>query len=134
MSENPIVITGISGRFPKARNLAELKYNLFNKIDMLSESQGRWEPINGLPPRVGMISDLDKFDSMYFGIHRNQVDSMDPSLRILLELSVEAIFDAGLNPSEMRNSRTNVYVANGMLESSHFNVYDKIVSDTAFFG
>lgn len=33
--ENPddeIVITGISGKFPKAKNLTELSHNLYNKV------------------------------------------------------------------------------------------------------
>jgi len=35
---------------------------------------------------------------------------MDPLLRMLLELTHEAIIDAGLNPSDLRGSRTGVYI------------------------
>lgn len=30
-----IVITGISGKFPSAKNMAEFESNLYNKVDMV---------------------------------------------------------------------------------------------------
>jgi fatty acid synthase len=35
---------------------------------------------------------------------------MDPMMRVLLETAVEAIIDAGMNPSEVEGSRTGVFV------------------------
>jgi fatty acid synthase len=35
---------------------------------------------------------------------------MDAMMRILLETAVEAIMDAGMNPSEVEGSRTEVFV------------------------
>lgn len=96
---------------------------------MITDKQGRWPPVAGLPPKMGMLDDLDKFDSLYFGVHSQQVNAMDPQLRFLLELTVEAMFDAGINPAAMRNSRTNVYVSVGFPDASFFNIYDKIYSD-----
>ncbi|CAH1380697.1 unnamed protein product, partial [Tenebrio molitor] len=34
---------------------------------------------------------------------------MDPMTRILLETAVEALIDAGMNPSELEGSRTGVF-------------------------
>lgn len=129
MDNNSIVISGIAGRFPKSRNLLELKHNLYNGIDMVTEKQGRWPPVNGLPPRMGFLEDIDKFDLNYFGVLAAQANAMDPQLRFLLELCVEAMFDAGINPVSMRNSRTNVYVVTGFPDASYFNIYDEIYSD-----
>lgn len=39
-----IVISGISGRFPEADNIDELKENLFNNVDMITEDSRRWPP------------------------------------------------------------------------------------------
>jgi len=39
--------------------------------------------------------DLTKFDTSFFGVHPKQADCMDPQLRMLLEVTYEAIHDAG---------------------------------------
>jgi hypothetical protein len=49
-----------------------------------------------LPTRTGKLKDLVHFDSTFFGVHAKQAHVMDPQLRILLELTHEALIDAGL--------------------------------------
>lgn len=39
----------------------------------------------GLPTRIGKIKNLEYFDAIYFGIPTDQVEVMDPQLRLLLE-------------------------------------------------
>ena len=91
-----IVISGISGRFPESDNVDELAENLLNHVDMITEDERRW-PIGlyGLPSRAGKIKDLSKFDAQFFGVHGKQANLMDPQARMLLELTYEAICDAG---------------------------------------
>ena len=50
----------------------------------------------GLPPRNGKLKDLSRFDAMFFGVHAKQANTMDPQLRILLEVAYEAIVDGGI--------------------------------------
>lgn len=38
-----IVISGIAGRFPESRNVEELKNNLLNKIDLVTDDDRRWK-------------------------------------------------------------------------------------------
>lgn len=38
-----IVISGISGRFPESKNVEELKNNLLNKVDMVTDDNRRWK-------------------------------------------------------------------------------------------
>ena len=91
-----IVISGISGRFPESDSVDELAENLLNNVDMITEDERRW-PIGlyGLPGRAGKIKDLSKFDAQFFGVHGKQANLMDPQARMLLELTYEAICDAG---------------------------------------
>lgn len=49
----------------------------------------------GLPARMGKLGDMSKFDCSFFGVHAKQADCMDPQMRMLLELTHEAIVDAG---------------------------------------
>lgn len=38
-----IVISGIAGRFPDSNNVVELKNNLLNKVDLISDDERRWK-------------------------------------------------------------------------------------------
>ena len=42
MSTEDIVISGMSGRFPQSRNVEEFSRNLYEGIDMVTESEDRW--------------------------------------------------------------------------------------------
>ena len=51
---------------------------------------------HGLPTRTGKLKDLTKFDATFFGVHSKQAARMDPQVRMLLEVTFEAIVDAGM--------------------------------------
>jgi len=38
-----IVISGIAGRFLESKNVEELKNNLLNKVDMVTDDDRRWK-------------------------------------------------------------------------------------------
>lgn len=48
-----------------------------------------------LPKRHGKLEDLKKFDAQFFGVTPKQAHVMDPQVRKLLEVSYEAMIDAG---------------------------------------
>lgn len=65
-----IVISGISGRYPNSRTVAELAHKLYNKIDCVDDSERRWRHTHpSLPKRHGKVYDLEKFDATFFGVH-----------------------------------------------------------------
>lgn len=49
----------------------------------------------GLPKRAGTIKDISRFDAQNFGINAKMAHEMDPQMRMLVEATQEAIFDAG---------------------------------------
>lgn len=51
--------------------------------------------LHGLPRRTGKLNDISKFDASFFGTLPKQAAVMDPQLRLLLEVSYEAILDGG---------------------------------------
>lgn len=77
-----VVISGISGRFPCSDNVDVFKENLFNKVDMVTSTNNRWDMVHpDLPKRSGKIDHIDKFDAGYFGVHRKEADIMEPMFR-----------------------------------------------------
>ncbi|XP_052754570.1 fatty acid synthase [Galleria mellonella] len=106
-----VVITGLSGRLPESDTIDEFAQQLFDGVDLVTADDRRWTPgLHGLPERNGKLKDLSHFDATFFGVHAKQAHLMDPQLRLLLEVTYEAIVDAGYNPVELRGSRTGVYV------------------------
>lgn len=95
------------------------------EIDMVTDDERRWSAgLYGLPARTGKIKDLSSFDASFFGIHSKQAHAMDPQLRMLLEITYEAIIDAGINPSTVRGSRTGVFIGVSSSETDEFLTRD----------
>ncbi|XP_010131413.1 PREDICTED: fatty acid synthase, partial [Buceros rhinoceros silvestris] len=106
-----VVIAGIAGKLPESDNLQEFWENLLNGIDMVTEDDRRWKPgLYGLPKRSGKLKDISKFDASFFGVHPKQAHTMDPQLRLLLEVSYEAVLDGGINPATLRGTDTGVWI------------------------
>ena len=43
-SDDDVVITGISGRFPESENIDEFRNHLINGDDMVTDDDRRWQP------------------------------------------------------------------------------------------
>nr|ARI45075.1 fatty acid synthase [Leptinotarsa decemlineata] len=120
-----IVITGISGRLPESNSIEEFKQQLFDGVDLVTDDPRRWPSgLYGLPTRTGKIKNLQYFDATFFGVHAKQATVMDPQLRMLLELTYEALVDAGVNPAEVKGSKTGVFIGVSDSESSEFWTQD----------
>ncbi|XP_067204077.1 fatty acid synthase-like [Linepithema humile] len=135
-SENNIIISGIAGRFPKSDNIRQLEENLFNKLDLGSNEERRWNHGHpDLPQRMGLIDNCEKFDADYFEIPFNEVHIMDPQSRMLMEHTYEAIVNAGINPKDLSGTKTGIFLAICVSEAEKVWFFEKPqVAGAAAFG
>jgi acyl transferase domain-containing protein/NADPH:quinone reductase-like Zn-dependent oxidoreductase/acyl carrier protein len=118
----PIAVVGAACRFPGAANLSEFWSLLRSRTDAVGPvPEDRWDvaasfhhdpakPGKTYARDGGFIADIDKFDAGFFGISPREARRIDPQQRILLELTWEALEDAGIIPSRLAGSQTGVFV------------------------
>src|SRR6185369_8145453 len=118
----PIAIIGAACRFPGAPDLASFERLLCEGTDAVSLiPRDRWDLERFYSPDPdasgkmytrygGFIDGHDRFDAEFFGISAREAESMDPQQRMLLEVSWQALENAGLPASEIQSTRTGVFV------------------------
>ncbi|KAF9424204.1 hypothetical protein HW555_000597 [Spodoptera exigua] len=122
-----LVISGMSGLFPMSDSVLEFKENLYNKVDMVTNENIRWDIDHPeIPKHFGMITGVDRFDAQFFKVHYKQALIMDPMSRKLLEHAYQAIFDAGINPLELRGRKIGVFIGAAFSESEKIVIYESI--------
>ncbi|MFY4674877.1 alpha/beta fold hydrolase [Bacillus anthracis] len=121
-NNDDIAIIGISGRFPKAKNINEFWENLKAGLDCISEVPEElwdwkqyWDPKKGTEGKSytkwgGFLDDIDKFDPLFFKISNLEAESLDPQERLFLETVYHTLEDAGYTKASLENSRVGVYV------------------------
>ncbi len=111
MSKHEVYVIGLACRMPESRSASELWKNLVQAKDMVTADERRW-PLGhaGLPERSGKLPELDRFDAAFFRVHGPQARRMEPQLKLLLEVSWEALIDAQLDPADLRDADAGVYI------------------------
>ncbi|CAH0677167.1 unnamed protein product [Chilo suppressalis] len=127
LSGDEVVITGMSGIFPKSNSVMEFMENLYNKVDMVSSEDPRWifnHP--EVPTHLGKVNGMKKFDAQFFRVHYKQACTMEPMSRKLLEHAYSAIYDSGINPLQLRGKKVGVFIGATYSESEKNVIYETI--------
>jgi acyl transferase domain-containing protein/acyl carrier protein len=124
----PIAVIGLACHFPGANNKEEFWHNLTAGICSVREAPGsRWDthkhysqtPQAGksMSKWGGFLEGIEYFDPHYFGIAAEDALFVDPLIRQCLEVSVEALADAGYEPEQIAGRRAGVFMG---ARASHY--------------
>ncbi|MEA9588538.1 SDR family NAD(P)-dependent oxidoreductase [Xanthomonas sp. WHRI 10064A] len=143
--EVDIAIIGLSGRYPRATDIAAFWDNLAGGVDAVGEIPAqRWDwnayyrDSDGHRPGAhaskwgGFIDGVDEFDPLFFNISPSEAEIMDPQERLFLQHAWAALEDAGYCRSRLARARrardtagpgeTGVYV--GVMYSEYIQCAD----------
>jgi acyl transferase domain-containing protein/enoyl-CoA hydratase/carnithine racemase len=120
-SAEPIAVIGMSGRFPKSKNLDEFWQNIVQGRNCVTQvPPNRWDMnryYDADPSRkdktnskwMGALDDIDCFDPLFFRISPQEAEYIDPQHRLFLQESYKAIEDAGYS-GNMSSRKCGVYL------------------------
>ncbi|MFF2327305.1 MULTISPECIES: SDR family NAD(P)-dependent oxidoreductase [unclassified Streptomyces] len=120
VADEPIAMVGMACRLSRSPDPDSFWQLLRAGRDALTDAPAdRWNPADADDPaapggtpfwRGGFIDAVADFDAEFFGISPGEAAMMDPQQRLVLELSWEALEDAGIVPSRLRGTATSVFV------------------------
>ena len=120
-SGESIAVVGMACRFPGASDLSafwrllEAGENAVSEgvpgsgVGRIGELFQNADVQNDACRFAGFIDDIDQFDASFFRISPVEAQLLDPQQRLMLEMSWQALEDAGIDPDQLRGSRTGVY-------------------------
>ncbi|MFF3838340.1 SDR family NAD(P)-dependent oxidoreductase [Streptomyces sp. NPDC001930] len=112
----PLAVIGVGMRFPGgAHDLDSYWDVLHNGSDLIRERPAsRMAPFAEewatLPHRGSFLDEVLDFDAAFFGISPREARAIDPQHRLLLEVAWEALEDAALPPTRLKDATVGTYV------------------------
>ncbi|MGW0515989.1 type I polyketide synthase [Crossiella sp. NPDC003009] len=123
-AEDPIAVVGMGCRFGGGVSSPDELWDvLADGRDVITEfpadrgwtPEAVYHPEPGTPGKSyvragGFLTGAAEFDPGFFGISPREALGMDPQQRIIMEVAWQALADAGIDPADLRGSRTGVYI------------------------
>lgn len=134
----PIAIIGMACRLPGNVNSPDDFWKLLieNKDAIIEIPTDRWDldayydanknaPGKMYVKKGGFLqTPIDEFDAEFFHISRREAEDMDPQQRLALEMAWQALENAGIDPNDVKESPTGVYM--GLC----FNDYGHLITES----
>ena len=113
-ADDPVAVVGLSCRLPHAPGPAAFWRLLCegeSAIGAMPADRRHANTGEAAPARFGgFLDDVGSFDAGFFGISPREAAAMDPQQRLVLELTWEAMEDAGVRPETLAGSATGVFM------------------------
>jgi acyl transferase domain-containing protein/acyl carrier protein len=122
IEEMEIAIVGMAGRFPGADDLQSFWDQLKRGYDAVGEvpedrwdwrrffSEGKQSKYGTYSKWGGFLSDIDRFDPLFFNISPREAELMDPQERLFLETAYATLGNAGYSRKDIEGSDMGVFV------------------------
>ena len=143
-TDNDVAIVGMAAHLPGAESVAEFWENLRDGVESIErlseeellaagESRARIRQPNYVPA-AARLKGFERFDAEFFGLSPKEAAIMDPQHRQFLEVSWEALENAGHMPENF-GGPIGVYAGCGMGSYFYFNVCSNpdLVKNTGMF-
>jgi len=139
-----VAIVGWSCRLPGANSVSDLWSLLLEGRCAISQVPADRFPLAryGHPRRnergksytwaAGVLDDVFGFDPSVFGISPREAAQMDPQQRILLQLTWDALEDAGIRPSTIAGTDVGVFIGASQTDYGHAINGDQAMADSHF--
>lgn len=126
-----IAVIGMAGRFPGADSVEVFWLNLEQSVESIATLTDEEITAQGVDKSQlqdshyvkagGVLKDIDRFDSAFFGYSPKEADLLDPQQRLFLECAWQALETAGYD-AESYDGSIGVYGGTGM-NGYLFNLY-----------
>ena len=142
----PVAVVGMSCRFPGAGSVKEFWKNVVAGTDSVTRVPlERWDadlfydadprtPNRSYSREGGFLSDVDRFDPLFFNLSPEEAELMDPQQRLFLEEAWKALEDAGYSDRGLSGVRCGVFVGASTGDYMHLLGPENANSAQAFTG